>query len=481
MSLRRLPPETGQIGVLTYDNPVHGVNLRANLTDLQPGEAVQMQNVIYDGGTRIRNGSRRLNSTSLGAFAVRGGHKYYYGGAIPTSKRLIAYSTNISVISDAGAETVLTTGMSSDKVTYFTTWPITDSVYIGNNTDVLRRYDGTTFVTLTPAVGWPNAIPTPRGMVCPVLDRLMCVTVNGVERTNPRVDDKWSANSGWATFRPARPGLFTTLYPHSLRGTDQIYSGALAFQANATYLITGTDFGADVSAATPSTGEDGAIRLIDANVGCSSPYAITSVPGVGIFWLTSDRNVYLLPDGQLQGRYIGDKLLSHSSVIGLESLNTAQLEKAWMTYFDRYLVLGFPTGASSFSTIQYWLDLRAMAGSQSSTVWFGPMTGQSISFAWPEVQNGEFGMFGGEGDATKGIFVYELRSPNRFTDAQGTADNNITIAFQPRYLDLGFPSRAKYVRGVNLDLLIGGGTPTVDLVDIDATLVSGVTIQAVTP
>src|SRR3990167_3241876 len=116
----------------TFDDPLMGVNLRLSEQDLRRGEARLMQNCIFEGGTRIRTGSSRLTASSLGSFRIRGGHKYYYGGSTPTSKRLIAYSNKISTLSDAGSEAVLTTGMTSDKDTYFTTWSITDKVYISN-------------------------------------------------------------------------------------------------------------------------------------------------------------------------------------------------------------------------------------------------------------------------------------------------------------------------------------------------------------
>ena len=473
MSLRNQVPER----FATYYDPIHGINLRASEEDLrsdeQVAEARLMQNCIYDGGVRIRTGSARITSTALQASKrIRGGHKFYYGGPNPTQKRLVAYGTKISHIADNGTETVLTSGMTDDLDTFFGTWSITDKAYISNRTDTLRSYDGTTFATVA-----GTNIPAPRTAVVPVLDRLLCITANGIERTSPRVDTTWSSNSSWATFRPQRPGLFTALHPFTVRGTDTLYPGALAFQANGYYVITGTNYGSDASAGSASAGEDSAIRLLDPNIGTSSPYSVTTVPGVGIFWFTSDKNVYFLPEGSLVGGYVGDKLISHNSTPGIESINTAAINQIWMTYFDRYLMLGIPTGSNTFCDTQFWMDMRTFNPQQP--VWNGPMTGQTISRCWPEVQNGEFKVVSGEGNPATGAFVYENRKALRFQDAVGINDNNITMIYQTPFSAYGNPTRKKYVRAINYDLQISTGSPTCSIYDLDGAVATNLAIEAI--
>lgn len=475
MALRRQVPER----FATWEDPTRGINLHVSEEDLQPGEAALMTNCVYRAGTRMRNGNGRITPTSLASnFRVRGGHKFYYGGASPAKKRLIAYDTKISVISDIGGETVLTSGMTGDKDTYFTTWTITDRVYISNGTDVLRTYDGTTFSTAS-----GTNIPIPRARVAPILDRLFAITTNGIERTNPLVHTTWSSNSSWATFRPSQVGLFTALHPFTLRGTDTLYTGGLAFQAHAYYLITGTDFGSDVTAGAASAGEDSSIQLLDPGVGTSSPDSVVTVPGVGIFWFTTDLNVYWVPEGSLKGFYVGDKLRSNGGTTGIEATNKAQLSQVWMTYSDRYLILGVPTGSNTYPNIQFWLDLyeftRADKTQQETAVWYGPMTGQTIGRAWREDQQGELLLVGGEGNPSTGVFVYSMNNFGAFTDAIGTVDTAITMAYQPYFKDLGAFSREKYIRSVNLELRNFAGTPTLDLYDLDGTIISGVSIVEV--
>jgi hypothetical protein len=475
MALRRQVPEP----LATWEDPIMGVNLFDSEEDLKPGEARLMQNCVYRSGVRMRNGNSLITPSAIASgFKVRGGHRYYYGGATPTKKRLIAYSTKISTVSDAGVEAVLTSGMTSNKDTYFRTWTITDKVYISNNTDVLRSYDGTTFATVT-----GTAIPTPRARVCPILDRLFAITSNGIERTDPRVDDVWSSDSSWATFRPSQVGLFTAMHPMTMRGTDTFYSGAFAFQANAYYIITGTDFGSDVTSATASNGEDSAIQLLDPLVGTSSPDSIVTVPGIGTLWFTTDLNVYWVPEGQLHGQYVGDKLRSSGSTIGIESTNKDQLAQVWMEYYDRYLILGVPTGSNNYADTQFWLDLyefsRADKTKQPTAIWYGPMTGQTVGRIWREDQQGELTLKGGEGNSDTGIFVYEMDDPSSFTDYVGTTGTDITMTYQSYFKDFSAFSREKYIRSLNFELKNFSGTPTVDLLDLDGEIISDVAIEEV--
>lgn len=463
----------------TWADPVLGINLFNSEEDLKSGEARLMTNCVYRSGIRMRNGNTRITSSAVAAsLRVRGGHRYYYGGSTPQKKRLIAYGTKVSVISDVGGETVLTSGMTNDLDTYFRTWTITDKVYIANGTDTLRSYDGTTFATVT-----GTAIPVARARPAPILDRLFAITTNGIERTNPRVDNVWSTNSSWATFRPSQVGLFTALHPFTLRGTDTIYTGALAFQANAYYLITGTDFGSDVTSGTASTGENGSIQLLDPNVGTSSPDSVVTIPGVGIFWFTSDLNVYWVPEGSLRGQYVGDKIRSTGSTTGIESTNKSALSQVQMEYFDRYLILSVPTGSNTYPDTQFWLDLyevtRADKERTVTAVWYGPMTGQTVGRLWREDQQGELTLRGGEGNPTTGVFVYNMMEPGRFRDAVGTSDNNMSMTYQTPFEDFGSFSREKYIRSVDLELRNFSGTPTVDLLDLDGTIISGVSIAAV--
>ena len=455
-----------------------GVNLRAGNEGLQPGEARLMQNIIYRGGTRLRTGCARVNSASYGAYAIRGGTKYYFGGAAPQKERLIAYNSNISSIDDLGAETILNSGMTPDLMTYFRTWSITDSVYISNGVDTLRKYDGNT--TTFSTIGGTNP-PVIRGRVVPVLDRMLGITTNGIERTDPRVDNVWSSNSSWATLRPQTPGLFTALYPTSIKGTDTIYPGALAFQERGFYLITGTDYGDDVTQATASQGENVAIQLIDPTVGTSSPNGICSVPGVGTFWFTTDLNVFWIPEGSLHGIYVGDKLQSTVSTPGIEATNQIALDKVWMEYFDNYLMLGIPMSTNQYVSQQWWLDIRALRGSEPTPVWYGPMDTQHITTVWVENQQGDNFLMGGEGDVDREAWVYQMRVTGKFDDDVADDELPVTGVYHTYFKDFGSSSREKYVQAVHFDINEYEGDVTVDIKTLTEDLATAVLVQAIPP
>jgi hypothetical protein len=266
--------------------------------------------------------------------------------------------------------------------------------------------------------------------------------------------------------------MFTALYPFTLRGADTLYPGIIACQSNAYYAITGTMFGSDVTAASASN-DDASIKLISTNVGTSSPYSMEAVPGVGLFWFTSDRNVYWLPEGSLVGRFIGDKIQANvnSTTKGIENANLSQLGQVWMRFFYPYLMLGIPAGSDAYATTQFWLDIRSLINNpERGPVWYGPMTGQSVGRAWVETQNGDGAIMGGEGNSSNGMFVYTLRATSVFTDAVGASDNNVSMIYRTPYPDFGAPSRGKYVQNVNADLFIPTGTATCQLYDLDGAL-----------
>jgi hypothetical protein len=469
----------------SFDDPIYGVNLRDSEESIQPGESRIMQNCEYYGRTRIRRGSNAIHAAPLGAYKIYGGTKFYFGGANPQSKRLVAYGNFISQITDAGNVVGIDSSQTAGQSTFFQTWSITDSCYISNGSNTLKKYTGSGIVN--PVIG--TNIPVARTGVVPILDRLMCITVNGIERTNPRVDNVWSSNSSWATLRPQLPGLFTALYPYTLRGTDTLYPGLIACQERAYYIITGKNFGSNVIDAVASDGEDASIQLLDPTVGTASPYSMCTVPGVGIFWFTSDLNVYWIQEGSLVGRYVGDKIQSTiAATVGIESTSIANLKDVWMVYFDHMLMLGIPVdGDGPYSSTQFWLDTR-MLRNKEKIVWYGPMTGQTISRVWVENQQGDNKLMGGEGRPTGGGWVYQLRVPGVFTDATGVGvlvppeQIPIDMIYQTPSKDLGTPFKEKYIQAINLEMNEEGGTfSLLDLVgsDPDRTLINGISIEEI--
>lgn len=560
----------------TYQDPIFGVNLHTSEEDLAAGESSNMQNMVRFGRLTNRNGSSWITSSQVAAsFAVRGGHKFYYGGASPAKKRLIAYDTNISTISDAGAEAKIWTTLTSDKDVFFNTWSITDQVYMANNTDELLRYDGTfvgpvgstnlvsatyawtasgsgtnEYYVRTAAGGDPSlADPTSTGgvfingdsatngtvgslsagewdygdndtlgystvyvrlsdgtdpdtkatgyvqslvsttvpgiggnpvaaQVIGVSDRLFAITSNGIERTDPRDATIWSVNSAWATFRPSQSGTFKAMTPHMVANeTGNPLNGALAMTENSYYFFTGNDFGADVTAATDST-EDSSIKFID-NIGAFGPRSVKSVPGVGTFWLTTNKNVYFVPVGRTAGRFVGTRInnTGGSATTGLEVLDVAQGDEAWLAYSEPYLMLGYVVEGGTFPTRQWWLDLDKFRLNAQIPVWYGPMTGQSLSAVWEEDSQGDNAVVGGEGDSSEGVFVYTLRATNIYKDKVGTANNNMACEVSTYHKSGGAPSREKLVQSIEVEMNTVSGSPTADIADLTGTILADIPLE----
>ncbi len=564
----------------TYLDPILGVNLHSSEEDLQRGETSNMKNMVRFGRLVNRLGSSRITATQVAAsFAVKGGHKFYYGGSNPTKARLITYDTNISTISDAGSETKIWTTLTSNKDMFFNTWSITDQVYMVNSTDEMLRYDGTfagpvgstnireatyqwtasgsgtneyycqlassgdpsiadptstggvfingnsatngtvgslaagewdygdndtlgystVYVRLsdgtdpdTKATGYvqsltsstvPGISGNPVGVqIIGLVDRLFCITSNGIERTDPRDPTVWSVNSSWATLRPSQSGTFKAHIPHSVSNEEgSPVNGALAMTENAYYFYTGTDFGTDVTSATASAGEDSAIRYID-QIGAFGPRSVTSVPGVGTFWLTNNKNVFYVPTGHTRGTLVGTRIINTggSATVGLESLSIARGDEAWIIYSEPYLMLGFVIDGGTYPTYQYWLDMDKFRQNPQVPIWYGPMTGQSISAVWSETQQGDNAVVAGEGNSATGVFVYTLRSTNVYTDKVGTADNNVACEYSTYHKSGGAPSREKLVQGIEVDMTAITGTATADIADLSGNVLTGIPLEKTT-
>lgn len=443
------------------DMPMLGVNVRDPQHLLGEGECTLLNNCYFDGAIRPIPGTSAITPSALQSNQrIQGGHRFYKRDG--TKKRLIAYGTNISDITDAGSENLLTAATSADKTTLFSTWPILDRTYAANGSDNPFYYDGSSFGQLS-----GTNIPTPLSRLVPILDRLMVVTQNGIERTNARDDSVWSANSAWATKRPMRPGLFTAIHPFNMRDSGVTFPGIIAFQANAWYILTGQDFGTDVTAATASTTEDSSIQLLDTNVGTSSPMSVCTVPGVGIFWVTSDLNVYCLPDGSLTGFYVGDKIQSRVNTVGLNHANLNALDQIWMEYFDRKLLLGFPSGSKTYADTQYWLDLRYLTASDpKGSVWYGPHTVNSWGCVWREDQGGDLSLMAGEGLTTNGVRIYRSYQREVASHTVGASTVLPMATFQDRFKGFDGGSTVKYPRDVRFTMTMTGGTAKSGMVDL---------------
>lgn len=459
MLRNRLPDE-----IAMYPDPVHGIDLRSGLGAVRPGFAVQMQNCFLDFGLGKRLGSATAHATSKGVYGGRGLAKIYPNTA--TRFRVAYYNNLLATISDAGAIGTVTTSLTADTNTHFTQWTISDRTYVCNGTDNMGYINHTTqtFVASVTGVATANAPPA-AVMAKPYLDRLFVITGTGVTSSNARVDNVFaSTGSSWAFYRPsAGTGNPTALALHSDSGVQTgVEAQLLIFQRNAVTRLTGTDFGSDVTAASPPTTWDAAMNTVDSSIGTESPYSIVSIPGIGTFWFTQTRNVAWLPFGKQTAYLIGDKLFSNrADLTGINNTNLNSMANVEMVYHDRKLKLMIPVSANTYSTIQFWLDIRPLqqqmaqilAGEPFEGVgWSGPHTGQSLRRWYAENQGGDADvLYALEGNSANGLFLYRLNESGTYTDAVGTANNNVIYSYRTFYHPFKFPSMQKYIPLVRVD------------------------------
>ena len=366
-------------------------------------------------------------------------------------------------------------------------WGYGDNDTLGYSTVYVRLSDGTDpdtksvgyvqhmSATSVPGVSGASATSQVIGLV----DRLFAITENGIERTDPRDPTVWSNDSGWATFRPSQSGTFKAMIPHSVTGQDgEPINGALAITENSYYFFTGTDFGSDVTNGTASTGEDSSIIHID-DVGCFGPRSVTSVPGVGTFWLTNNKDVFYVPAGHSRGNIVGTRIVNtgNTSTKGLESLRVSLAASAWMIYHEPYLMLGFPIDSDNHPTYQYWMDMNRFRVNKQIPIWYGPMIGQTVLSVWQENQQGDNALVAGEGNATTGVFVYNLRVPSVYSDKVGTSTNNLSMQMDTYLKSGGAPSREKYLEQLEIEMNNISGSATCDISDLSGTILTDVKIE----
>ena len=478
MLRNRLPDEIAE-----YPDPKKGINLRKSPEDLLPDEAYLLTNFHYDGGLRKRTGSNLFSTPSLGNHDAQGGTLFSYGNN--QTVRLVAGGGNLWSIADSGAMvTTLTSTITSGTPLHFRTWPITDRVYLANGTDGLKYYDGTEISTIS-----GTNVPESPTMVTPFNDRLFAIQGAVVVSSNARSDSVWSTTgSAWSTYRPFASGAWpTALHLHSATGElGDPTAYLLIFQRNAVYGLRGTDFGDNVAAGSASTNWDAELILFDPRIGTSSPYSLVTVPGLGTFWLTTERNIAWLPFGSTNPRLIGDALITtnRTDVLGLNLIDSTNLDEVLMVYHDRKLKLMIPESGNPYCTIQYWMDLRPLheslgailrgdADEGEAVAWSGPHTTQPIKRVWLETETGELErLMGLEGRATAfGLYTYELNPYEVYMEAIATTSSNEYVGdYKSFYHTAGAPTYRKYLPKVLLD---AGGYiryASITVTDLHATL-----------
>lgn len=134
---------------------MRGVDRKNLSSKLSDGAYWMLRNLDFSkkrGGFTNRPGSKPRNASSLGAFPVRGGIRWYKGAQGTTPELIVGHDTSLYTISAAGVATAIGTGFTSDKEWFFQAYNpglgSTKYVFAVNGTDAPRRWDGTTMRTM---------------------------------------------------------------------------------------------------------------------------------------------------------------------------------------------------------------------------------------------------------------------------------------------------------------------------------------------
>lgn len=452
-----MPNVDDNIRVVKYPVPIKGVNINANIVELDSLECLNMKNLIVRNGIVSRYGSSKFETDEVVASkAITGLHRFYYS---TSSKQTLAAADTVVKYHDGATWQNARTGMTTGNQVHFATW--LDKAYIANTADQPSSWSGTTNANVA-------AAPADTKQFLPYQDRLLSITGG---------DLTWSASFSDATWETVancgvRPD--TQLYGmihHSVSNSDQGYeAGVLLGGANGMYLFKGRDL------RIPATTGDYSIYTLATKVGCNAPRTMVWTPR-GSMYLGSDRQVYLLPFDSAIPIPVGTKIHSSDTAVeGIESIPSGQIEGACAVYHDGFYKLSVAPSGSTTNTRQWWLDVDRLHKDENRLVgpWYGPMEGNAVSCFIVQSGAGDVGeLLGGESDATTGGFVYNLNTPGVHQDV----DTDISLEYKSFYNPLTSEEFNKTIHHMEFDIRDTEQTPILDFIDIEGVVDSGNLIE----
>ncbi len=444
-----------------YPLATRGVNIHSSPVNLFPDEALLTQNCIWRGGIVKRGGQSKWSDTEVVASKKIGGlHRFYFG----TSQQTLAAADTVVKHGSGTTWTNVLTGLTADTQVHIISWGGVQKAYISNGTDgSLWSWDGSSLVVLS-----GGNLPAKVIQTLPYQDRILAI-----DATNPGTLT-WSAAfddtpANWvpAATTGVKPdsNLYGMTY-HSLNNSDSGYrASVLLAGTDGMYLFQATDM------RTPATTGNYTIYPLATKIGCNAPRTMVWTPK-GTLWLGVDRQVYLLPFGEVTPRPIGDKIRSSiGDVDGIEVIPAAQIQNACAVYHDGFYKLSFAASGGGTNTKQFWLDMeRLQQDDNGYGPWYGPMTGQSISVFANMNGSGDTGqLLGGENTAATGGFVYELGILSILGDVTAA----IPIEYKTFNNPLGTAYLNKAIHRMEMELLDINGTVSIDYHDITGSVKIG--------
>jgi hypothetical protein len=434
-----------------------GINLRKNIVNMMPDEAIQTQNCFWRNGIVNRRGYEKyvLTEVSTGK-TVTGLHRFYFG----SSKQLLASAGSVIKYKDGTIWTVIdaTIGQSltdGQKVS-FATWGALNKCYIGNGVDGPIKWNGSTASLLN-----PTDFPTKAIQFLAYQDRLLSLDVNSPG------DLTWSASfsdtDAWETVANCGVRPDTNIYGMIIHGSTNVDSGyeakVLLAGSKGMYLFGGSDL-------TTGGGGNYTIYELGLSVGCSASSTMKWTP-VGTIWLGNDRQIYLLPFFNLTPIPIGNNIKSvYKGYTGIEDISAENIEKAEAVYHDGFYKLSIASKGKTYNDKQFWLDVDRLG--KDSTPWYGTMIGRSFSKMFVMNGPGDKGeLIAGEGNNNS--YVYEADKDEVYNDD----GSDIQTRYTTFYNSLGDPAVAKDIDQIELELLSTLKAVFVELLDISGAKETG--------
>jgi len=446
-------PQT-QENIKSWEFPMakRGVDLNSNIVEVHPEHCLTSQNLVYRNGMVKRLGMQSLiipEGGSIGNDRITGLHRFYpYGG---TTRTVASYGVGVSYYDEATKDWVaISAGQTNNLMTHFTTWTPASGgthLYISNTTDTPKKWDGTTFSTVT-------AAPANTVQFLPYRDRLIALSASGaITWSDSHDDSSWSdgATTG-ALLDSSGKGL---ALHNSTNNDSGIESKVLIAGDEGMYLFSGTDM------RTPASTGNYVLHKIF-NIGCVSPKTMVWTPE-GTIWLGTDRQVYLLPFDKARPVPIGDKIraVTREGEKGIESIPKGYITEACAVYSDGYYKLSVTSSGGSYNDTQWWLDVSRLfrdEGDSTYGPWYGPMTGANINcFAVYSGGADDGKLIGGEASAQEDL--YELNVDGVYGDGASAA--TIQIYYKTFYHPLGSYEFTKDVHKIEAELLDVLGTVNV--------------------
>lgn len=340
-----------QVRVLRSDDFTGGLNLRADPFQLGDNESPDLLNVDIDprGGFFQRGAFTRYNTAAIGAIAsgsFTAEKLYYWQTAVP--QVLVAANGKVFAASSTTfADTTITT--TSSEGASFAPWAGSSSsvVYVacGMSTAQASKWDGTTKTLLTASTTaqWQESLASPTGTHMPRAD----LVATHVDRM--WVASTYEAGAGY----PNRVRFSHPNFPESWRSQDYIdvvgggsgitalvpFGGALlVFKKTSVHAIYGYD-----------TDTFQLVTLSD-SIGAATSHCVAA----------SERGVYFFswPDGLYfyDGNGFADLFDKIRPLVTLGDVNSAAIDKVWVSQCANRIWLSLPTGAATTPSYTFVFD-----------------------------------------------------------------------------------------------------------------------------